>query len=79
MIASMRFYDNLYFNEDIQKTTFWCFEIWMAPAGTVSPGDFKESRFNCTYNVFPAKLIYTDRLYLDTFTVRYINGFPYDL
>jgi len=32
---------------NIQKTTFWCFEIRMARAGIVSPGDFEESRFNC--------------------------------
>ena len=41
MTASMSFYDNLYFNKDIQKTTFGCFEIWMARAGTVRPGDLR--------------------------------------
>ena len=45
MTAYLRFYDNLYFNKDIQKTTFGCFEIQMA--GIVSPGDFEESRFIC--------------------------------
>ena len=47
MTAYLRFYDNLYFNEDIQKTTFGCFKIRMARAGIVSPGDCEESRFNC--------------------------------
>jgi len=28
-------HDNLYFNKDIQKTTFGCFEIRMARAGIV--------------------------------------------
>ena len=48
MTAYMRFYDNFYLDKDIQKTTFGCFEIRMARAGTVSPGDFEESMFNCT-------------------------------
>jgi len=49
MTAYLRFYDNLYFNEDIQKTTFGCFKIRMARAGIVSPGDCEESRFNCIW------------------------------
>ena len=29
------------------KNTFGCFEVRMARAGIVSPGDFEASRFNC--------------------------------
>ena len=47
MTAYLRFYDNLFFNKDIQKNDFGCFEIRMARAGIVSPGDFEASRFNC--------------------------------
>ena len=43
MTPYMRFYDNLYFDKDIRKTTFGFFEIRMVWAGTVSPGDFEES------------------------------------
>jgi len=57
MIAYMRFYDNLYFDKDIQKTTFGCFEIRMARAGTVSPGDFEESRFNCIYLCYAFNIV----------------------
>ena len=50
MTAYLCFYDNLYFNKDIQKTAFGCFEIRMARSGIVSPGDFEASRFNCIEN-----------------------------
>jgi len=53
MTLYLRFYDNLYFKKDIQKTTFGCFEIRMARAGIVSPGDFEASRFNCSFIAFP--------------------------
>jgi len=49
MTPYLRFYDNLYFNEDIQKTAFGYFEIRMARAGIVSPGDFEALRFNCIF------------------------------